>query len=100
MRRALTVAGLVFAVGLPIAAAADRYGLSVAPRAVDVDWKALGIQHSVSYSVPEAYPATDTLVFIEQSLAAAGWRPATCDDLGRYACTVVAHGGLAGASER
>jgi len=78
MRRPLTLAGtlLTFAT-LPLSAAADRHGLCVAPGAVDIDRKALQIKHSISYYVPEAYPAKSMLEFIGRALGDGGWRPAT-----------------------
>ena len=83
MRRTLTVAGLVLVSLSPVAGAGERYGLYIAPGAVDIDHKVLRIKHSVFYYVPEAYPAKDTLAFIQRSLAEAGWRPTTCADLSK-----------------
>jgi hypothetical protein len=83
MRRTAPAAAFVLAFVRIAAAATDRYGLYVVPRAVDVDRKVLRIKHSVMYYVPEAYPAHETLNQIKQSLADAGWRPARCSELGK-----------------
>jgi hypothetical protein len=82
MRRPLTLAGSILMLAtLPLRAAADRHELYVAPGAVDIDRKALQIKHSVSYYLPEAYPAKSTLEFIKRSLADEGWRPTTRVDV-------------------
>jgi hypothetical protein len=65
-------------------ATVDRHGLYVVPRAVDVDRTILKLPDSVHYYVPERYPADETLGLINRSLKSAGWRTATCDDLGEY----------------
>jgi len=63
------LAGLAFTLTSRLSIAAEAYGLYVAPRAVEVDGKVLGIKHSISYYVPETLPASNTLEFIARRLA-------------------------------
>jgi hypothetical protein len=85
MRRGSVIALAFMLSGmLPAFAASDQYGLYVAPGAVDIDRATGTSKPSVQYYVRESYPATDTLAFIQNSLANAGWRPATCAELARH----------------
>jgi hypothetical protein len=81
VRRLVMLAGLAFTLTSRLSIAAEAHGLYVAPRAVDIDRKVLAIKHSISYYVPEPYPASNTLEFIARRLAETGWRPATRAEL-------------------
>lgn len=61
-------------------AAADSPGFVVAPGAVDVLRVSGEAGTSLSYLVPEPFPAARTLAFIRRRLEQLGWRPTTEED--------------------
>jgi hypothetical protein len=84
MRRSIGAMAIVVAAAVPALPAEPPDGLIVVPGALDVVRTSLERGQFLEYYVRETYPATSTLAFLRESLAKAGWRPATGADLAHY----------------